>query len=63
MNIALVDRYRVRSINDNNELISYIMLLTCVTWQTPQNLNTIAILDIKHFVYNYFIYLLFTTVV
>ena len=32
---SLIDKYRVRSMMENNTILSYIMLLTGVTWQAP----------------------------
>ena len=48
--IPLMDKYTVRSIMDNNELTSYIMLLICFIWQDPHKLSTIVIKDMKKFV-------------
>ena len=45
--VPLTDKYRVRSIMNNNDLISYIMLLAGVTWQVPYKFNTVAIQDIN----------------
>ena len=47
--VPLMRKYRVRNNIDNNDLISYIMLLTGVTWQDPHKLNAIAMQDIYHF--------------
>ena len=44
----LMDKYRVRSIMDNDDLIPYIMLLTGVIWQSPHKINAVAIEDINH---------------
>ena len=47
VSVPVMDKYRDQSIMDNNDLISYIMLLTGVTWQTPNNFNAIVMQDIN----------------
>ena len=45
--VLLMDKCRVRVIMDNNNLNSYIMLLTGVTWQVPQ-FSAVVIQEINH---------------
>ena len=46
--IPFRNKYRVRNIMENNNLISYIILLTSVTRQVPCKLNSIDRKDINH---------------
>ena len=41
--VPLMDKYTVRSIMENNNLMLYIMLLTGVTWQAPHKLYALII--------------------
>ena len=48
--VPLMDKYRIRSIMDNSDLISYIILPTAVTREAPHKFNSITIQDINQHV-------------